>query len=109
MLMTPGEGGGAFGAALDVLLAGNSRDGCWMGLGLLVVAVVGDMAMGGKLGLGGGLRWMGGGGRGGNVGVAEGVGVGGDGLGETPIAKFCCADGLDAALVGAEAIWACLT
>lgn len=72
------------------------------------------MAMGGKLGLEDGLL-MGGGGRGGNVGVAEGVGVGdvgvvSDGLGETPIAIFCCADGLDAALVvAAEVIWACLT
>ncbi len=71
------------------------------------------MAMGGKLGLGDGLL-MGGGGRGGNVGVAEGVGAGdvgvvSDGLGETPIARFGCTDGLDAALVGAEAIWAGFT
>lgn len=85
-----------------------------MGLGLLVVAVVGDMAMGGKLGLEDGLLLMGGGGRGGNVGVADGVGAGGvgvarDGLGETPRARFCCADGLGAGLAGAEAVWACLT
>ena len=95
--------------ALGALLAGNSRAGCWMGLGLLVVAGVGDTAIGGKLGLEDGLLLMGGGGRGGNTGVAEGVGAEGDGLGETPIARFCCADGLDAALVGAEAIWASLT
>lgn len=71
-----------------------------MGLGLLI-AGVGEAAMGGKLGLEDGLLLRGGGGRGGKVGVAEGVGTGGVGvarvgLGDTPTARFGWGVGLDA-------------
>jgi hypothetical protein len=73
-------------------LAGNSRGGCWMGLGLLVGGV-GARAMGGKLGLGEAPVLMGGGGRGGKAFVAGGFGAGGvgragTGLGETPAANW---------------------
>lgn len=56
-------------------MGGNSRGGCWMGLGLLVLGV-GARAIGGKLGLGvAAAVLMGGGGRGGKPGVAAAVGV----------------------------------
>ena len=73
-------------------MAGNSRGGCWMGLGLLV-GEVGARAMGGKLGLGEAPVLMGGGGSGGKAFVAAGFGAGGvgragTGLGETPAASW---------------------
>ena len=87
-------------------MGGNSRGGCWMGLGLLVGGV-GARAMGGKLGLGEAAVLTGGGGRGGKALVAAGFGAGGvgragTGLGETPAASWGFLE--SGAAAGAEAV-----
>jgi hypothetical protein len=105
--------GAACDAAGALLLGGNSRGGCWMGLGLLVLGV-GARAIGGKLGLGvAAAVLMGGGGRGGKLGVAAAVGVAvvdvvgdvvgaGTGLGVAPASIWgCWGAGVNCGLVGA--------
>ena len=84
-------------------MAGNSRGGCWMGLGLLVGGV-GARAMGGKLGLGEAAVLMGGGGRGGKAFVAAGVGAGGVGRAGTGLGERRAANwGFPGS--GAVAVW----
>lgn len=107
MICPWGRAGAVCEVAGALLLGGNSRAGCWMGLGLLVVGA-GAGAMGGKLGLGVTAVLMGGGGRGGKPGVGDAVGdvVGaGIGLGDAPAASWGCRElAIDWGLAGAEAV-----
>ena len=120
MICPLGRAGALPEAAGALLLGGNSRAGCSMGLGLLV-AGLGAWAIGGKLGLGVAVVvLMGGGGRGGKPGVAVAVGVGtgevvgevvgaGTGLGVAPASIWGCPGtgvncGLAGAGAGAEAV-----